>query len=134
MYALSIRQPYVELILRGIKTVELRSRPTTRIGERFYLYAAKAKSRPPVWSDDLAVGRPPAWMLELARQVKLIESEWVGLPTGVIVGTAMIDRVIAPDPSDGEHGIYQWRLADVRRLDLPRKPDRQPQPAWFRPF
>ena len=40
MLALSIRQPSAELILRGIKTVELRSRSTTIIGERFYLYAA----------------------------------------------------------------------------------------------
>jgi len=47
MRALSIRQPYAELILRGIKTVELRSRSTTIIGERFYLYAAKAKATPP---------------------------------------------------------------------------------------
>ena len=34
MRALSIRQPYAELILRGIKTVEYRSRPTRIIGER----------------------------------------------------------------------------------------------------
>lgn len=40
MLALSIRQPYAELVLRGIKTVEYRSRPTKIIGERFYLYAA----------------------------------------------------------------------------------------------
>jgi predicted transcriptional regulator len=37
MLALSIRQPYAELILRGIKTAEFRSRSTTIIGERFYL-------------------------------------------------------------------------------------------------
>jgi hypothetical protein len=41
MRALSIRQPYAELILRGIKPIEFRSRPTTIIGERFYIYAAK---------------------------------------------------------------------------------------------
>jgi predicted transcriptional regulator len=40
MLALSIRQPYAELILRGIKTVEYRSRATKIVGERFYLYAA----------------------------------------------------------------------------------------------
>lgn len=45
MLVLSIRQPYAELILRGIKTAELQSRATTIIGERFYLYAAKAKAR-----------------------------------------------------------------------------------------
>ena len=41
MRALSIRQPYAELILRGIKTVEYRSRRTRIIGERFYIYASK---------------------------------------------------------------------------------------------
>ena len=41
MLALSIRQPYAELILRGIKTVEYRTRPTRIIGERFYIYASK---------------------------------------------------------------------------------------------
>ena len=40
MRALSIRQPYAELILRGIKTVELRSRSTRIVGERFYIYAS----------------------------------------------------------------------------------------------
>lgn len=35
MLALSIRQPYAELILRGVKTIEYRSRPTKMIGRRF---------------------------------------------------------------------------------------------------
>ncbi len=38
--ALSIRQPYAELILRGIKKIEYRSRRTRIIGERFYIYSA----------------------------------------------------------------------------------------------
>ena len=41
MRALSIRQPYAELILRGIKKIEYRSRRTRIIGERFYIYASK---------------------------------------------------------------------------------------------
>lgn len=54
MLAPSVRQPYAELILRGVKTAELRSRGTSVVGRRFYLYAAKAKARPPVpvWSAD----------------------------------------------------------------------------------
>ena len=40
MRALSIRQPYAELILRGIKPIEFRSRPTKIIGERFYIYVS----------------------------------------------------------------------------------------------
>jgi hypothetical protein len=49
MRALSIRQPFAELIpsiysgqaLRGIKTVEYRSRSTRIIGQRFFICAAK---------------------------------------------------------------------------------------------
>jgi hypothetical protein len=41
MLVLSIRQPFAELILRGIKTVEYRSRPTKIIGERFWIYACQ---------------------------------------------------------------------------------------------
>ena len=44
MRALSNRKPYAELILREIKTVEYRTRPTRIIGERFYIYASKAKA------------------------------------------------------------------------------------------
>jgi hypothetical protein len=104
MRALSIRQPYAELIpsassgqaLRGIKTVELRSRLTRIVGERFYNYACKAKASPPaaaIWSDDLRVAAPPppAWMIELAEQVRMIEPGAL-LPTGVIVGSAVISR------------------------------------------
>src|SRR5437763_4945114 len=39
MRALSIRQPYAELILRGTKRIEYRSRATKIIGERFLIYA-----------------------------------------------------------------------------------------------
>jgi hypothetical protein len=34
------------LVLRGIKTAELRSISTTIIGERFYIYSPKAKATP----------------------------------------------------------------------------------------
>jgi hypothetical protein len=54
MLALSIRQPFAELILRGIKTDEYRSRPTRIIGQRFHIYASKGAGKA-VWSRDLAV-------------------------------------------------------------------------------
>ncbi len=53
-----------------------------------------------------------------------------GLPTGVIVGTAIVSRCErAP-----HNGLYCWHLANVERIARPRKPKRQPQPVWFRPF
>jgi hypothetical protein len=101
--ALSIRQPFAELILWGIKTVEYRSRSTRIIGERFYIYASKGRSWKPqassqkIWSVDLSdKGNLPAWMIELAEQVGMIEPELLSgtlLPTGVIVGSAVIERV-----------------------------------------
>src|SRR5665213_3941446 len=65
---------------------------TTIVGERFFIYACKAKAKQPIWSDDLRVGTPPEWMIELAEQVKMIEAGAI-LPTGVIVGSAVIDYV-----------------------------------------
>ena len=71
MRALSIRQPCAELILRGtcgeqIKPIELRSRSTKIIGERFYIYASQQ-----------------------GASGKLILKD---LPRGVIVGTASSGR------------------------------------------
>ena len=140
MRALSIRQPYAELILRGIKTVEYRSRPTRIVGERFYIYASKLLASPPasreargkVWSRDLAMpgDRLPTWMLELAEQVRMVEPGAL-LPRGVIVGTAVIDRVTTVP---GDDTLFRWHLVDIERATVLRKPIGHPQPAWFNPF
>jgi len=159
MRALSIRQPYAELILRGIKTIEYRSRATSIVGERFWIYVPKGgtatrrqndeangreETAKRIWSDELAIpgttngGAPvPAWLMEMAEQLILDK-----LPRGVIVGSAVIKRV---EPTSNckmsiDAGrlpiecLYRWHLADVERLDEPRKPTRHPQPVWFRPF
>ncbi len=110
MRALSIRQPYAELILRGIKKIEYRSRPTRIIGERFYIYAARTPG-------------DTAGFAELG-----CEPGDPGVPTGVIVGKATITRCTR------HNGTYQRHLADVKRLKRPRKPKRMPQPVWFTPF
>lgn len=142
MRALSIRQPFAELILRGVKTVEYRSRRTHILGERFWIYASRGKIKREgakgegIWSVDLSVpGEPlPGWMLELAQQVRLIEPGTL-LPTGVIVGSAVVDRCTPLAPSSFRlHPYYQWHLRDVRRAEQLRRPTRQPQPAWFVPF
>ena len=141
MLALSVRQPYAELILRGIKTIEFRSRPTRVIGQRFYLYASRGggdwrksaeRAGAKAWSLDLAMpdgaGVPP-WMGEMARALRLFPGE---LPTGVIVGSAMIERVMPGDATTNSAGFFHWHLADVKRLVTPRKPKGRPQPVWWR--
>ena len=107
--ALSIRQPWAEQILRGVKSSEFRSRPTRVVGERFYLYAART---PGPAAEFGRLGHAPG-----------------DLPTGVLVGTAVIAGCRAlPD------GSWAWDLTAVRRLPEPVRPDRHPQPAWFHPF
>ena len=112
MRALSIRQPYAEMILRGEKTIEYRSRPTTIIGQRFYIYAARK------WA---GVNGHEATKPRSDEATK-------GWPTGVIVGTAEITRC------ERENGHYCWHLSKVKRLPKPRKPKGRPQPVWFKPF
>ena len=105
--ALSIRQPYAELILRGLKTAEYRSRPT-RKRERVLIYASTQPG------DEAGF-----------RQLGCAPGE---LPTGVLVGSVRIagcDRVA---------GRYHWRLESPRRLAHLLRPDRRPQPVFFFPF
>ena len=133
MRALSIRQPYAELILRGIKTVEYRTQPTNIIGERFYIYAPlkKASLDRKIWSRDLGMpdDQLPDFLIEIAEQIKLIPPDSI-LPCGVIVGTAVIEKV-SPSTSSG---FYRWHLADIERAKKLRKPKKHPQPVWFNPF
>src|SRR4051794_7512812 len=139
MRALSIRQPFAELILRGIKTIEYRSRPTRVIGERFFIYAskgrgAKGKGQEKMWSKDLGGGDPSPWILEMANAVKLFPYE---LPTGVIVGSAVIEKVDCCELAVGgeKQGqlttMYQWHLTEVERATELVKPRGHPQPVWF---
>jgi hypothetical protein len=174
MRALSIRQPFAELILRGVKTVEYRSRPTRIVGERFHIYASKgrwnslslpgpltprlSRRESGIIADNIVVPteRLPAWLIELAEQAGMIEPG-ASLPTGVIVGSAVIERceeIARERRSDGATqerqsasssfpsslrcpaaaSLYAWHLADVQRAKRLRKPRVHPQPVWFKPF
>src|SRR5262245_45423562 len=141
MRALSIRQPFAELILRGVKTVEYRSRPTRIIGQRFWIYACKGTRAPlrgerkrPIIADNIVPEAAPPWMIELANALRLFDLE---LPTGMIVGSAMISRCTPPAAADDKRlttDLYQWHLTDVERLSRPKRPRNPPQPVWFQPF
>ncbi len=54
--ALSIRQPYAELILREIKIIEYRSRPTN-IRERVYIYASQTPADDPEGFEKLVLSQ-----------------------------------------------------------------------------
>ena len=135
--ALSIRQPFAELILRGEKRIEYRTRATKLVGERFYIYAAgkwpPAKAKRTVWSTDLSmpegIGSGETvwpWLLEMAKGLELFPGD---LPTGLLVGAATISEI-----EQRGDGMFAWHLREVERLDEPLKPDGHPQPTWWFPF
>jgi hypothetical protein len=107
--ALSVRQPFAELILRGIKKIEYRSIRTCK-REQVYIYASKK----------ILVDDSSSW-----AKLKL---EPGALPTGVLIGTVEIVGCV------GEPGDYRWKLARPKRLKKPIKPTRMPQPVFFWPF
>jgi hypothetical protein len=107
--AISIRQPWVELILRGKKTKEFRSQPT-RIRGAVYLYAA---NRPADWA--------PGW-----RQAGCAPGE---LPTGCIVGTVEI----VDCRWDEAERQYRYILQNPRRFARPKTALNQPAPRFWIP-
>jgi hypothetical protein len=113
MKGLPIQQPYCELILRGLKTVEYRSRRTHFRGT-CYLYATK--NGPP--ADQAA-----AWVEETYG----VEIDVANLPRGVLVGTIEIVGC-----REGKGGGFEWLLANPTRLATPRRPAKMPcSPSFF---
>ena len=121
MRALSIRQPWAELILRGSKTIECRSRPTY-VRERIWIYAAEGRS-----------------LYSALSSITVADSAL--LPRGVLVGSVELVacRPIRPEDCTGaccdvEFGGYAWVLMHAERLAAPLRPTSRPQPAFFHPF
>lgn len=106
--AISIRQPWVEQILRGVKNKEFRSTPTN-IRERVWLYASLSPVTDP-------------------REWKKAGFERGALPTGVIVGSVEI-----VDCRETAYGDYAYVLRNPKRLRTPLRPSNQPQPKFWRP-
>ena len=126
MRALSVRQPWAELILLGHKTIEVRSRRTI-LRERVYIYAGLNRIEP-------------------QEEVRIADQFGIdvdGLPRGVLVGTVQIigcqplqrdDSPAACFEITETDGFYGWLVARPQRTEELVKPTRQPQPMFFDPF
>ena len=126
MRALSIRQPWAELIFLGHKTIEVRSK-ATHLRERIYIYASKN-------------------LIEAEEEARLAAQYGIdvgALPRGVLVGTVEIIGCRPVEKSDSEAACFEiadgtgfqaWVLARPKRAEVLEKPTRQPQPMFFNPF
>jgi ASCH domain len=126
MIALGIRQPWAELILRGIKTVEVRSTDTRQRGT-IYVYASKKLAEN-----------------TFAEQAIRRHGLDVGsLPRGQLVGTVDLlatgpaaeeDETAACVPAEYLEGRFAWRLENPTRWLEPVIPRFLPYGVWFYPF
>jgi hypothetical protein len=123
---LGVRQPWAELILRGVKTVEVRS-SHTQVRGTIYLYASKRPSNLPAAADAAA---------EHGLDVD-------SLPRGLVVGTVEVvgsapasaeDEAAACVPSAVLENRFCWRLRNPVRLAEPLAPRFLPYGVWFYPF
>jgi hypothetical protein len=106
--AISIRQPFAELILLGKKKFEYRTVPTN-IRERVYIYASlRPRIDNPFWKKS---GKKPG-----------------DLPAGVIVGSVeIVDCLDHPDEK------YAYKLRNPKRLRTPIKAKNRPSPVFWIP-
>lgn len=126
LIALGIQQPWAELILRGVKTLEIRS-TATRVRGPIYLYASRRTSS-----------------LEAATTLaKQHDIDIDGLPKGLLVGTVEIigsrsctaaDTAASGVPADLLAGREAWELSNPVRLEQPLPVRFLPYGVWFYPF
>ena len=124
--ALGVRQPWVELILRGIKTVEVRS-SNTNVRGLIYLYSSKKLSDMDAATTAIA-----------KHEIQVSE-----LPCGLLVGSVELyaaepatpgDAAAACVPADVLHNKVAWRLRNPVRFDKPHPVRFLPYGVWFYPY
>lgn len=126
LIALGIQQPWAELILRGVKTVEVRTVPVA-MRSTIYIYASKKHSTFP--DAHTAI-----------KDHHLLRTE---LPTGLITGTVDIIGCRPCTPNDASsacvswdlmQNCYSWLLDHPQRFEKPIPPRYLPYGMWFFPF
>jgi hypothetical protein len=126
LIALGIRQPWAELILRGIKTIEVRSLGT-QVRGTIYLYTGKQFADLPAAETMLRRHAIDREDLTLSRLVGTVE----------IVGCrpcTAVDAEAACVPAELLVGKQAWCLANPVRLEEPLQPRFVPYGVWFYPF
>ena len=109
--ALSVKQPFAELIMAGRKRIEYRSR-VTHVRGLIYIYSSQGRYRRQDERD-------------LAEEFGLDVGT---LPRGVILGTVELHGCTLGDDA------WEWLVRNPVRAEVQQKPTRHPMPTWFRPW
>lgn len=124
--ALGIQQPWAELILRGIKQIEVRSQ-NTRVRGEIYLYASRQTSRLPA----------------AAEAVEKYDLDLDRLPRGVLVGRVQLvssSQALARHaraaclPADLLVDRFAWHFETPEPFANPVDVRFLPYGVWFYPF
>lgn len=126
--ALAVQQPWAELIVRGVKTLEVRSSNVRARGPIYiYIYASRKLSELP----------------DAERVAERYRIDVTSLPTGVIVGEAELvesrparseDAIAACVAVDRLKDRYVWRFETPTRFEEPLSVRFLPYGIWFYPF
>lgn len=107
MRALAVRHPYASLIIERLKTIEIRSKTTTRINERVAIYASTTEY-PKKHRDELSSFYNNLYENKVIdfKTLMLASKEIKYGATGVILGT--VEIVACSKVNDGiEYAIYK---------------------------
>lgn len=133
---ISIRPEWVEKILSGEKTLEVRkNRPKLELPFKCYIYETQGRTETP-WIDEdghtifkgrgLVIGE---FLCDTIWPIQVECSSPVALGAGIeIPGTCLTDRKILEYLGNGKQG-YAWHISDLEIYDTPKKLNE----FWFPP-
>jgi hypothetical protein len=124
--ALGVQQPWAELIIRGVKTLEIRRMNTLR-RERILIYASKKFSTYPVAEEMLDQHDLDREELDYGKLVGSVEIVGSRLSTPKDVASACV-------PEELLAGNHAWELVSPERLQKPLDVRFLPYGVWFYPF
>ena len=124
--ALAVQQPWAELILRGVKTLEIRSQPT-QVRGTIYVYVSKRTSRLPAAHTAAATWKLDVPSLTLGRLLGTVDL--LGCRPAV-----RADHQAACVPAQLLIGRFAYELGNPRRMSAPRAVTFLPYGVWFYPF
>ena len=126
LIALGIRQPWAELIMQGVKTIEVRTVPIAIRG-CIYVYAS----------------RQPSDIPAAQQAIRQHELDLAALPTVRVIGTVEILDCRRCTPADEEASLvpadqlkdrFAWVMGNAQRLPESLPPAFRPFGIWFYPF